>query len=113
MSIGYSITLGYNPNNIPTDNTLIKLVNSITKQELEKEYLQYEKPDLENKYKECLNAYFPSTDLTLKINKDEIYQCASGGGIEREIKEGLRRAFCRLMLKKAHKEKIEINIMVS
>lgn len=112
MSIGYHITLGYNPHGTPPKNILEKLALSITYQELKNEFCNYETeftPSLD-KY---LHMYFPSHDLTLKIMQNEIYQCASGGGEERYIKEGLRRAFCRLMLKKAHKEKIEISIHVA
>lgn len=45
--------------------------------------------------------------------KPQIMLLASGGGCNcRLMKEGLRRAFCRLMIKKAHKKHIEISIAV-
>ena len=66
---------------------------------------------------EYANAYTEQTDLTIKIieKEDEKYiqQYASGGGNSREIKEHLRRAFCRLILNKMHENCMEINIRVS
>jgi len=62
-------------------------------------------------YKEC-------KDLTIRIHDNEdvdecyIRQMSSGGGVDREIKEQLRRAFCRLVLERMHSLNMEINISV-
>jgi hypothetical protein len=62
-------------------------------------------------YSKC---YITRTDSTIRFNEDEkqIRQCASGSLPSRLIKEILRRAFCRLLLYKAHAEGIEITIGV-
>ena len=58
-----------------------------------------------------------TNDLTLKIDKDEeglyyLRQAASGGGESREVKEHLRRAFCRLVIREMHKKGMEVNLRV-
>ena len=64
-------------------------------------------------------AYAPvNNDLTIQIVDGEyddfrIFQMASGGEVDRSIKESLRRAFCRLVLNAMHKKQIEVNIIVS
>lgn len=65
-------------------------------------------------YKECGEK--GTADLTVRIIEGEepyISQSASGGGEAREIKEHLRRAFCRLVLYEMHKSLMEINIRVA
>ena len=59
--------------------------------------------------------YKNSDDLTMVIDdkKQYIYQAASGGSRQRDIKEMLRRAVCRLILESMHKKKMEVNISVS
>ena len=60
--------------------------------------------------------YKEGGDLTLRITKpvgDEegyIVQYASGS---RELKEQVRRAFCRLLIEDAHRAGIEVNLRVS
>lgn len=69
---------------------------------------------------EYVAAYAADADLTLTIHEsaseDErpcIRQLASGGGESRDIKELLRRAFCRLLIAAMHREGIEVNLVVS
>lgn len=67
---------------------------------------------------EFSKAYTDCRDLTIQIkeNKDVdkcyISQSSSGGGDQREVKEQLRRAFCRLILDYMHFLNMEINISV-
>lgn len=64
-------------------------------------------------------AYAANQDLTLKvIDEDgdrppEIVQLASGGGDSRDIKEAMRRAFCRLVIFEMHKLGMEVNLVVA
>lgn len=41
-----------------------------------------------------------------------VYQMASGGGIEREYKEAMRRAFCRLVIEMMHRKGMEVTMVV-
>lgn len=60
-------------------------------------------------------------DSTLRIiegeraegNPPQIMQLAGGSGESRTIKEQMRRAFCRLVMREMHKLEIEININVA
>jgi len=72
--------------------------------------------------KEYAQSYKDQNDVTIKIVErtdsdgkaiNSIDQLASGGGIERKIKEHFRRAFCRLVLNEMHANNMEININVS
>ena len=121
---GYYISIGYNSGNPKTPegnlwHSVKRIANSITLEELKAEYLEYEDiVECEDgccKIDEFVAKYSARDDLTIGMDDqdEEIWQHASGGGYSRLMKEGLRRAFCRLMLKKAHREKIEISIHVS
>lgn len=60
----------------------------------------------------CAARYeLPWNDMTIYFNEEEklVVQCAAGS---REIKEHIRRAFCRLVLQEMHKHNIEINLTV-
>lgn len=50
----------------------------------------------------------PSDDLPFAV-----HQSASGGGNERDVKESMRRAMCRLVLAAMHHRAMEINITVA
>lgn len=58
-------------------------------------------------------------DSTLRIieakdgDPPQIMQLAGGGGESRTIKEAMRRAFCRLVMREMHKLEIEINVNVA
>lgn len=65
-------------------------------------------------------GYRGTEDSTLRIiekdnegNPPQIMQLAGGAGESRVIKEAIRRAFCRLVMKEMHKREIEININVA
>jgi hypothetical protein len=53
----------------------------------------------------------PWKDLTIRFDEENqtVVQLASG---DREVKEHIRRAFCRLVLYAMHKHNVEINITV-
>lgn len=65
------------------------------------------------------DAYKPeNNDATIRIQRDEdgdlmVYQSASGGGIQRDIKERYRRAFIRLIIEHMHAKDMDINVSVS
>ena len=59
----------------------------------------------------------PVADLTLTSEVDEIglpifRQLASGGGESRDVKESLRRAFCRLVIEAMHRARMEVSLLV-
>lgn len=61
-------------------------------------------------------AYATDADLTLKVLETperEVIQLASGGGEGREIKELMRRAFCRLVIAAMHQWGIEVTLVVA
>jgi hypothetical protein len=70
--------------------------------------------------RELASAYKATNgDLTLRIVEQQrheqpplryVAQCASG---ERYLKEIVRRAFCRLVIKEMHRQGIEVNVRVS
>ena len=72
--------------------------------------------DDEEEIREGGEHYKNCNDLTLKIIEESennvITQYASGGGASRDIKEKLRRAFCRCIMNEMHKLGMEININV-
>ncbi len=78
---------------------------------------------LDEDYDECAMLYADDRDLTLRIfdagrEADQqdgpvIVQLASGGGKFREIKEQLRRAYCRLVIERCHAKGIEVNLEVA
>lgn len=125
MMTGYHISLGYN-SGYSGDGTWEKvkaIIASVTPEELRQEYLDYETvvkyADGEETYllEDFVEKHFKREDATIQYVGDmddnpQIMLLASGAGDCRTIKEGLRRAFCRLLLHKAHQEHIEININV-
>ena len=54
-----------------------------------------------------------ATDKDLTIMENAIMLLASGGGRARRLKEMTRRAFCRLLIGRAHALGIEVNLTVS
>lgn len=71
---------------------------------------------------EYIDGYrLPWKDLTIKIleenreleTENQIMQMASGCGEGREFKERLRRAFCRIIMRKMHALGMEITITVA
>lgn len=69
----------------------------------------------ESSVTEYAACYKNSTDLTIEVLEDEriVRQIASGGGESRKIKECLRRAFIRLIMKKMHEFNMDINVIVT
>lgn len=51
-------------------------------------------------------------DTSPFLAEPRLSQYASGAGLERKYKEMMRRAFCRLILKRMHSKGMEININV-
>jgi len=79
-------------------------------------------PKFNEKIFDYAKNYNNHTDLTIKIvdqksddigNRERyIAQLASAGGYSREVKEILRRAFCRVVLREMHKKGMEVCISV-
>lgn len=120
---GYHISLGYNSSGGADWDDVKAIANSITKDELRAEYSEYETitrcGSSELTIDDFIDTQLKQEDASMKFLEDEegeeqIMLLASGGGCNcRLMKEGLRRAFCRLMLKKAHGKHIEISIHVA
>ena len=70
-------------------------------------------------FAEQYSARFDCDDATLRViqpllgRKGSIMQLASGGGLDREIKEKMRRAFSRLVIAEMHNRRIEVNLRVA
>ena len=129
---GYYIYVGYNSNHedIVVWNTLKRITKEICENPsvLVEEVLSLHKIGNEIKmlrefslsYKDCEDSTITIIEpnpLNPKGNAADLIRCeivqyASGGGDEREVKELLRRAFCRLVLKEMHKRGMEVNILV-
>jgi hypothetical protein len=126
----YIIEVGYNPNKNEDEvweklKRVVKYYCDNSKLILD-EVLNDEKTGIIKKVKQeeldkYGNAYKDYKDLTISIYDETnsegeknryIIQMASGGGVEREIKEHFRRAFCRLIMKEMHYNCMEINIRV-
>ena len=133
---GYHITIGYNSGHHKEEvwEELKNIVNLIRNnpQQIAEELLAVEKfgPNYclptnsvesvdEDTIREFAQYYKKATDATLQILEDEdiekcqIMQLASSGGGYRDLKEQLRRAFCRVVLREMHKRGMEVNIIVS
>lgn len=87
-------------------------VNNIKREHLDIEYKEYEGSSIPSEF---LEAMFIRKDKSIVIDDSDkiISMSASGDGESRRIKEGVRRAMCRLILKHAHKQHLEISIVVS
>ena len=121
----YIISLGYNSGDSSRIvQSLLGIINNIREdpKQLVHEVikLHYDDDMKLDKYFEFAEMYrHRNKDLTLVIHGNHDYeelritQLASGGGTDRQIKEDLRRAFCRLVLVRMHKLRLEINISVS
>lgn len=123
--MGYYIELGYMSHSVPGPEPwqqIIEFAKNLCSRwyriatEAERHGMSY---DDAKEYAEC---YQDCNDLTIQFkdaepgddgNKARIVQYASGGGPEREIKEAMRRAFCRLVMEFAHSRRIEVNIYVA
>lgn len=118
MSTSYIISLGYGSDSEENWKWLKATVKSIRPCQLQEEYLKYDDVVVCEKgcctLKQFAEHYTHCQDATLIIDDDKkfIQQFASGGGLQRKMKEGLRRAVCRLVLHEAHARHIEISIEV-
>lgn len=85
-------------------------------------------PNIAFDYAEAYRAYDPEKlrtpdsslvvhERTLDENKireeNDVMQMSSGGGESCDIKEAMRRAFCRIVIKKMHKLGFEVNLNVA
>lgn len=65
------------------------------------------------------DRYVLGDDSTLKVidkpdpDDCQVMQLAGGGGEARDIKESMRRAFCRLVLEAMHREGLDVNLVVA
>jgi hypothetical protein len=113
----YSIEIGYN--STFKKEEVLPVLQSVVKHLQDKPYLIAEEvmriePNLsKERVLEYAESYQePVQDLTIRWEESEVRMLASGAGESRDIKEALRRAFCRLVLEAMHREKMEINIHV-
>ena len=119
MPTGYHIQIGYNSATPRNDvvQRLLAVVDEICKtpELIIREVWRVENVNVPAEYAD--NYRKPWNDLTVKILDDngqpEIMQMASGGGIERDYKECMRRAFCRLVIQEMHRTKHEVNLVVA
>ena len=128
MSVTYVIEKGYESNCVEVFNKKLEnVINDIVVdhdliiKEIKKEkeiYSEVEKDIRLNYlplYIDCLTGVNP--DLTIQLKKDnngflKIFQTASGGGEEREIKELIRKAICRLIILEMNKININVCYLV-
>lgn len=119
---GYVLSCGY-CSSFPTKDrwgALKEIVDSITHTELVKEY--YKGGGQTTCEDGCCKAEefadWMTTkrghDLSLRVveTKQQYTMLASGGDPGRTMKENMRRAFIRLVLEKAHKIQLEVNVNV-
>lgn len=122
---GYYIELGYMSHSVPGPEPWKQIVDFAKKLcdqpcriaiEAERHGMRIETAN------EYAASYKEQADLTIQFkdaepdedgHKARIVQLASGGGIERDHKEAMRRAFCRLVMEFAHSRQIEVNIYVA
>ena len=122
MTTSYAIEVGYNSCKQRSE-VWESLKNAVAKiqanpQQLFAEVLKFEPDANLQQIEEVIARYeAPVTDLTLKLVEKEdhqaVVQLASGGDPYRTAKESCRRAFCRLILYEMHRQKMEVNIVVS
>lgn len=118
MSTGYYITIGYNSSKSrnEAEAALLQAVEEIcaTPEKILIEAHRVEGVQVPQEYAD--NYRHPWSDLTIKVFKAEdglnVMQMASGGGVERDYKETMRRAFCRLLIAAMHRQKCEVNLCV-
>jgi hypothetical protein len=121
---GYEITVGYNSAQSKDDvsDTLAHVVSELRKNQsaIKDEVVRVEGPwKGEESLDDYAAMYLPANeDATFKVRKDEdghtlVYQCASGGGESRALKEAMRRAFSRLVIQEMHKRGMEVNLNVT
>ena len=123
---GYHVTLGYvsgygfrdHPEDAWKEVLLLALAICSDPERLAQEAMKFGMPG--KIAREYAQSYLERSDSTIRFKEaqDEetpaqIMQLASGGGVEREHKEAMRRAFCRLLLNDCHQQRIEININVA
>lgn len=120
MSTSYHITVGYNSGfkNSEVESLLRSEVERLCSQPKrileEVQRVEGYLPDKE--YGEHYRQ--PWQDLTIRYSEAEpendlefaVIQSASGGGNSREVKEAMRRAFCRLILEAMNRHHMEVNI---
>lgn len=119
---GYHLQVGYQSGNSKADawEALKAIVADLRTRpnELAVECARYDdfsKADL----MEYAELYQGDRDATISIieadgdREAEVMQLASGMGASRDIKEALRRAFCRLVICRMHERGMEVNLVVA
>lgn len=119
---GYTLTAGYQSGGNKADawqrlkQTALRLCETPDAIAAEVERLEPGRYSGEERA-EYAAAYALRQDLTITFRDDPddpaIHQSASGGGRGRELKEAMRRAFCRLVIEAMHRERIEVNMIVA
>lgn len=119
MATGYHIRLGYNSSNQHADveAKLRDVVREICR-EPERIIAEVERVEGREVPESFARAYRePWQDLTIKFVDDDdglmLMQMASGGGNDRDNKEAMRRAVCRMIMERMHAAGMEISVSVS
>jgi hypothetical protein len=117
--IGYHIEVGYN--NIRSTEIVRKALLTVVKTicatpgNIITEARRVERLEIPDNYAD--NYREPWQDSTISIVDDgekfQVMQLASGGGMERDFKEAMRRAFCRLVIAEMHARQMEVNLIVA
>jgi len=119
MATGYHIRRGYNSSHQPdeVESKLRDVVREICSEpeRITAEVKRVEGRDVPESFAESYRE--PWQDLTIKFVEDEDglmpMQMASGGGGDRDNKEAMRRAVCRMVLERMHAAGMEVSIFVA
>ena len=119
MATGYHIRRGYNSAHKPdeVEGKLREVVTAICREpsQIVDEVKRVEGRDVPESFAESYRE--PWQDLTIKFVEDDdglmLMQMASGGGSDRDNKEAMRRAVCRMVMERMHAAGMEISISVA
>jgi hypothetical protein len=117
----YVISIGYNSGRVDDSwenlkATAIKICNAPGRIVSEAIRINPEMPQSHSSLlHEFAEPFKERQDLTIKAydESETVYLIASGGNVERDVKEILRRAFCRLLIEDMHRQGVEVNLHVS
>lgn len=123
MATGYTLQVGYlSAGNREEAWREMKAITAALRADpsaITREVLRLESGHTSESLDDYAEAYRLDSDATITIHEaigDRpacIHQMASGGGESRDIKEAMRRAFCRLVIEAMHRKGIEVTMIVS
>ena len=120
MATGYHIRRGYNSAHQPdeVEGKLREVVTEICREpsQIIDEVKRVEGRTVPGSFADSYRE--PWQDLTIKFveNKEDglmLMQMASGGGTDRDNKEAMRRAVCRMVMERMHAAGMEISVSVA